>query len=339
MAHQNRVGAGMILIVGAGAVGTTLAGYLMAAHQPVRLLIRDRYTAKCQSMPQLTVDNGAGSAPLMVPKPELTTRLDLSGVGYLMICVKYACLDEILSQLPSTLPHGLTLVSTLNGISAFRRMRERYPADRVANMTIMFNAQLLSPLHTQITTRPQVIIDRAHPKMLALFTGSNMQVSAADGQATAWGKLLINLANAVCAITHSTAKDLLTQRDMRAIYTAALDEAVGVIRHAGIAFQFPLPLPYRLYRQILLHGGPLSWWLAKTRNGLQAGSYPSMVADMEIGRRTEVDQINGEIVALGRARNWPAPINEEIVRLVRSLEGNRSPPYLRPAELRARLRV
>jgi 2-dehydropantoate 2-reductase len=283
------------------------------------------------------VDKGAGSTPLMVPKPELATRLDLSGVEYLMICVKYASLDEILSQLPSTLPHGLTLVSALNGISALRRMRERYPPDRVANMTIMFNAQLLSPLHTQITTRPQVIIDRAHPKLLGLFTDSNMQASAADGQATAWGKLLINLANAVCAITHSTAKDLLTQRDMRAIYTAALDEAVGVIAHAGIDFQFPLPLPYRFYRQVLLHGGPLSWWLAKAKNGLQEGSYPSMVADMEIGRKTEVDQINGEIVALGRAQNWPTPINEEIVRLVRSLEGNHSPPYLKPSELRARL--
>lgn len=337
MTHQNTVHAGMILIVGAGAVGTTLAGYLMAAHQPVRLLIRDRDATKCQSTPQLHVDKAAGSAPLIVPKPELTTKLDLSGVDCLLICVKYAALDEVLSQLPATLPRGLTLVSTLNGISALPRIKQRYPAARVANMTIMFNAQLLAPLHTQITTKPQVIIDSSYPELLGLFDNSNVQVRRADGQATAWGKLLINLANAVCAITHSTAKDLLTQRDMRAIYTAALDEAVGLIVHAGIPFQFPLPLPYRLYRQILLRGGPLSWWLAKAGNGLQQGSYPSMVADIENGRKTEVDQINGEIVALGRAQKLPTPINDAIVDLVRSFEGNRSPPYLKPSELRARL--
>lgn len=327
----------MILIVGAGAVGTTLAGYLMAAHQPVRLLIRDRDTAQCQSMSHLTVDKVAGSAPLIVPKPELTTRLDLSGVDHLLICVKHPALEEVLLQLPPTLPQGLTLVSTLNGISALPRIKQRYPADRVANMTIMFNAQLLSPLHTQITTKPLVIIDSAYPKLLGLFDNGDMQVRRADGQATAWGKLLINLANAVCAITHTTFKDLLTQRDMRAIYAAALDEAVGLLVHAGIPFQFPMPLPRQLYRQLLLHGGPLSWWLAKAKNGLQEGSYPSMVVDIEVGRKTEVDQINGEIVALGRAQKWPTPINDELVNLVRSLEGSFPPAYLKPLALRARL--
>lgn len=327
----------MILIVGAGAVGTTLAGYLMAARQPVRLLIRERDAARYQSLSQLTVDKAAGSAPLVVPKPEFATRLDLSAVDHLLLCVKYASLDEVLSLLPATLPRGLTLVSTLNGVSALSRIRMRFPAARVANMTIMFNAQWLSPLHTQITTKPQVIVDRAYPELPGLFNNSSMQVRRGNGEATAWGKLLINLANAVCAITHSSAKDLLTQRDMRAIYTAALDEAVGVMAHAGIPFQFPLPLPYRIYRRILLHGGPLSWWLAKAKNGLQEGSYPSMVADMDNGRKTEVDQINGEIVALGRAQKWPTPVNDEIVNLVRSLEGKRSPPYLKASALRARL--
>jgi 2-dehydropantoate 2-reductase len=290
-------------------------------------------------MSQLTVDKVFGTAPLVVPKPELTTKLDVSGVDYLLICVKHAALDEVLLQLPSTLPRGLTLVPTLNGISALPLIRQRYPADRVANMTIMFNAQLLSPLHTHITTKPLVIIDSADPKLLGLFDNSNMQVEKADGRATAWGKLLINLANPVCAITHKTFKDLLTQRDMRAIYTAALDEAVGLLSHAGIPFQLSMPWPYKLFRRILLHGGPLSWWLAKVKNGIQEGSYPSMVVDIEIGRKTEVDQINGEIVALGRAQKWPTPINGELVNLVRSLEGNLSPAYLKPSELGARLRI
>jgi 2-dehydropantoate 2-reductase len=333
------VGASMILIVGAGAVGTTLAGYLMAAGQSVRLLIRDRDIAKYHATPQLTVEKVAGGAPLTVPKPELTTKLDLVGVDNLLICVKFAALDEVLSQLPSPLPPGLTLVSTLNGIGALRRLKGRYSVDRVANMTVMFNAQLLSPLHAQITTKPQIIIGSADPRLLALFDSSGMQVKNANGEATAWGKLLINLANAVCAITHTTVKDLLTQADLRAIYVAVVDEAVGLIEHAGIPYQLPMPVPYPLYREILLRGGPLAWWFAKARNGLQDGSYPSMVADLEGGRKTEVDQLNGEIVDLGRAQKSPTPINDAIVALVRSFEGKLAPAYLKPSELRARLGV
>lgn len=230
-------------------------------------------------------------------------------------------------------------MSTLNGIGALRRLKECYPVDRVANMTIMFNAQLLAPLRAQITTKPQVIIGSADPRLLALFDNSGMQVKHANGEATAWGKLLINLANAVCAITHTTVKDLLTQADLRAIYTAVLDEAVGLIEHAGIPYQLPMPVPYPLYRQILLRGGPLAWWFAKARNGVQDGSYPSMVADVEGGRTTEVDQLNGEIAALGRSQKLPTPINDAIVALVRSLEGKLPPAYLKPSELRARLGV
>jgi 2-dehydropantoate 2-reductase len=327
----------MILIVGAGAVGTTLAGYLLAARQQVRLLIRDRDAAKYQAASHLTVEKVAGGAPLIVSKPELPAKLDLADVDYLLICVKFAALDEILSRLPASLPPGVTLVSTLNGVGALRRLKERYPADRVVNMTIMFNAQLLAPLHAKITTNPQVIIGSADARLLGLFNGSGMQVKRANGEATAWGKLLINLANAVCAITHTTVKDLLTQPDLRAIYAAVLDEAVGLIEHAGIAYQLPMPVPYPLYRQFLLRGGPLAWWFAKVRNGVQDGAYPSMVADVEGGRKTEVEQLNGEIVALGRAQKLPTPINDVIVDLVRGFEGKHRPPYLEPSELRARL--
>ena len=141
----------------------------------------------------------------------------------------------------------------------------------------------------------------------------------------------------VCALTHSTAKDLLTLADLRAIYAAVLDEAVCLLEQAGIAYQLPMPLPYRLFRQIILHGGPLPWWIARVRNGLQEGSFPSMVADIEAGRTTEVAQLNGEIVSLGRAHKRPTPVNAGIVDLVRAFEGRVPPPYLTPAELRARL--
>ena len=329
----------MILVVGAGAVGTTLAAYLTAAGQPVRLLIRERDLASFQAVPQLTVDRQAGGAALTVAKPGFATEMDLTDVDHLLLCVKYSALDDVLSQLPQTLPPGLTLVSTLNGVSALPRLRQRYPADQVANMTVMFNVQLLSPLHSLITTKAQIIIDSADSRLPGLFSNSGMEVKRASGEAVAWGKLLLNLANAVCAMTHSTAKDLLTVPDLRAIYAAVLDEAVALIERAGISYALPMPLPYKLFRQLILHGGPLPWWIARFRNGLQEGSYPSMVADVERGRPTEVEQLNGEIVNLGRAQHRPAPVNSAIVELVHGFEGRQPPPYLTPAELRARLGI
>jgi 2-dehydropantoate 2-reductase len=330
----------MVLIVGAGAVGTILAAYLAAAHRPVKLVIREKDVPKFETARQLTVERvGRGRPPLEVHKPALTTALDLEGIEYLLICVKFPALEDLLKQLPDKLPAGLTVVSTLNGVGALRRVRERFPDSAVAGMTVMFNGQMLEPLHARITTKPQVLIGSDDEKLLGLFGDSGMQVIRARGESAAWGKLLINLANAVCAITHTTFKDLLTDPDMRAIYAAVLDEAVGTLEHAGIHYQMPMPLPYAVYRGLLLHGGPLPWWLAKIRNGLQEGSYPSMVADVEAGRPTEVGQLNGEIVCLGQELKQPAPHNARILSLVQKMEGKAPPPYLTPAELRTRLGV
>jgi len=204
-------------------------------------------------------------------------------------------------------------------------------------MSIMFNGQLLGPLHAQITTMPFVIVGSDDPKLLSLFGESGMAVKRAHGESAAWGKLLINLANAVCALTHMTFKDLLTRSDLREVYAVVLDEAVTTLQRAGIRYQLPMPIPYPIYRRLLRHGGPIPWWFAKARNGLQPGSYPSMVADVEQGRQTEVGQLNGEIVALGAERGMPTPNNSRIVELVREMEGRVPPPYLTPFELRNRL--
>lgn len=328
----------MILIVGPGAVGTILATHLAAAGQKLTLLIRDKDAARYQRAPQLQVDRVDGRPPLIAPKPPLTTKLALDGVDYLFLCVKFPDLEPLLDALPP-LPPGLTLVSTLNGVAAIRRIRERFPNQNAVCMSVMFNGQMLEPLHAQITTKAQVLIGSEDARLLGAFAGSGMEVVAARGESAAWGKLLINLANAVCALTHTTFRDLLSQRDLRAVYTAVLDEAVAALDAAGLAYHLPMPIPYGLYRRILRYGGPLPWWFARARNGLQDGAYPSMVADIETGRRTEIAQLNGEIVMLGEKIGRPTPVNAKIVSLIRAIEGRGRPEALAPQALRAKLGI
>ena len=325
----------MVLIIGPGAVGTILAAYLSRAGQPVNLLIREKYRAGFEAAPALRVDRVGGST-LTAPKPVFTTSLDLTGVDTVMVCVKFPDLDALLTQLPP-LPANLTLISALNGVAASRLIRQRLPAAKIVTMSVMYNGQLLAPLHAQLTTNPQVIIGSEDQKLLSLFDGSGMQVKRARGDDGAWGKLLINLANAVCALTHTTFKDLFTQHDLRAIYAGVLDEAIGLMEKSGVPYQLPMPLPYPAFRAMLLHGGPLPWWVAKLKNGVQEGAYPSMVADLDSGRKTEVDQLNGEIVRLGLEHRTPTPVNAKIVELVHELEAQKGAKYLQPKDLRTRL--
>jgi len=333
----------MILLIGAGAAGSVLITYLSrAAREPLRLYMRDKDRTAMTGAPQAQVDSVDGRPLLTAPKPELVGSTDLSGVSYLFLCVKFGDLERVLDGLPSPaeFPKSCTVVSTLNGIEALRVLRRRLPGVRIVPMTIMYNAQWLGPLHAQITTKPVVVLGgEPDARLQASLAGSGMQVLVAQGDEAVWGKLLINLANAVCAITHSSAHELLTLPALREVFVAVLEEALTVLNQSGVAYQWPMPIPFKAYRALLKHGGPVGWWLAKTKNGLRKGSYPSMVSDVEQGRPTEVIQLNGEIARLGAEHSIDTPLASQIVSLVQELVNRKPPRYLSPEQLRQALGI
>lgn len=326
----------MMTLAGAGAVGITLATQLAAAGKPLRLYARDKDREPFARAGGLRLERPRGGA-LLAPLPPLTETLYDADTRYLLIATKFGALDGLLDTLGQP-PPELTLVSTLNGVRALPRIRERLPGVKAVALSIMFNAQLLGPLHAQLTTKPAVILADGDATLHQLLAGTGLAVSRASGEQACWGKLLINLANALGALTFSTFRDLLSNPDLRVLMAAVIEEAVDRLEAAKIDFKLPMPLPHRAYRQLLLHGGPLPWWLARAKNGLDDGAYPSMVSDVRAGRETEVRQLNGEIAALGEKLNWPAPINARLVQLVEALDRS-APSRLSPLELRRLLGV
>ncbi len=329
--------AGQNLIIGAGAVGTVIAAYLLQAGRPVSFYLREKDLTAYQGKQELRLDRASGAASMVTPAPMLVTDLTLRDVENVFICVKHPALAGVIASLPHPLPAGVRLISCLNGVGIAQHLRTAFPGANVANLTIMFNAQLPQALHAQITTRAEVYLASEDAVLFDLFTGSGMTVRKAAGEAAAWGKLLINLNNAICAITHTTFKDMLLKKDMTAAFVRVLDESVAVLERAGIPYTLVLPISYPAYRRLLLYGGPLPWWFARIRNGLTAASYPSMVSDIERGRPTEIEQLNGEIVRLGQKIGMPTPVNAKVIELIRAIEGRPPERYLTPRELRLAL--
>ena len=322
----------MILIVGAGAVGTILATHLAAAGRDVGLYARAKDVERFGGVEHVRTDvPDEGRPALVAPRPKLVTTLDLAGVDVLVIGVKFPDLEALLAQLADPIPPRCTLVSTLNGVAPLRVIRAARPAARVVPMSVMMHGQLLGPLHARLATRAEIVLGDPDPALVASFENTGMIVKSAHGEEAVWGKLLINLANAICALTRTTFKDLFLDPDLRRVYVAVLDEATGALDAAGIGWKLPLVLPYRMYRGALLHGGPTPWWFAKYRNGVREGAYPSMVADVENGRVTEVEQLNGEVVRLGRQTGFPTPVNAALVRLIGH---GGTPPKFDPEALR-----
>ncbi len=326
-----------IHVIGAGAVGTILAAHLAETRHSPRLIVREQDLDRMASVDCLRVDRVTAHGCLEVPKPAISTQYEFSPGDVVLICVKHRDLDSIRQRLEESGVEELILVPCLNGVSAAACLRRHFPKAEVALLTIMFNAQLLEPLHARLTTKPEVLLNSSNRMLFQLLSESGLVVKQAETESVAWGKLLINLANALCALTHTTFKDVLTEPDMRRCFVRVLDEATSIMDKAGIRYDLPIAMPYRVYRMFIQHGGPIPWWFARMKNGLTESAYPSMVADIECGKKTEVIQLNGQIVDMAKEHGLNAPVNGLIVEMVTALHGEPQDYFLSPRALRERI--
>lgn len=319
----------MFNIIGAGAVGSSLMAYLVAAGHEVRLYARSKDEptfAACDSVRVQTVKGGQ----VRVARPALTASLLNNDCPVLVLATKFAALDALIQQLRDEgAGDGADwcLLSTLNGISSLPKLRRAFPAAQVLPLTIMFNAQLTAPLQTTLTTKPRVVLGGGGSAvaLLQALKRTELTVQSAAGEQAVYGKLLINLGNALGTLTHSTFRDLFSDPALRRAQVAVMDEAVACFEQNQRAWRLPAPLPYAVYRSLLLHGGPLPWWMAKINNGLGDGAYPSMVSDFRQGKPTEIDQLNGEILRLAAATGGSAPVNAAVVELLRGRTASQAP--------------
>ena len=128
--------------------------------------------------------------------------------------------------------------------------------------------------------------------------------TAYDIRPHVWGKLIANAAiNPVGALLDRENGVILQDDDAAALARAIALEAATVAQESRIKLLFADPWSY--VREIVQQ---------------TAGVQSSMASDLAAGRRTEIDQINGALVAAGRRVGVPTPYNDAMVRLIKARE-------------------
>jgi 2-dehydropantoate 2-reductase len=117
-----------------------------------------------------------------------------------------------------------------------------------------------------------------------------------------WGKLVINAAmNATCALTGASGEAALASEAAYEWVGLVAQETAAVAQALGVAL--PYADPAARVRQHCQDVGP---------------SKPSMLQDMERGRPTEIDAINGAVVRAGARLGVPTPYNQALMLLVKA---------------------
>jgi 2-dehydropantoate 2-reductase len=145
-------------------------------------------------------------------------------------------------------------------------------------------------------------------------------IEVQDFLSVQWGKLLLNLNNPINALSDLPLKTQLSQRAYRRCLADSIEEAVGVLHAAGIEpakigriGPRRLPMLLRLPDFIFAR-------LAKTMLRIDPEARSSMWEDLQAGRRTEVDYLNGAVVKLAESIGRDAPLSRRVVQLMRQAE-------------------
>ena len=279
-------------------------------------------------MPGSTSDSSGGPASLKKsPITDLkygTEPEALRQAEIIALCVKSGATADAAQDIAAHASPGATVISFQNGISNVEVLR-REMGDRftIVRGMVPYNVAYLGDGRFHKGVAGDLFAeDRPDMRSFADAIGqSPASLNLSDNMmGIAWGKLLINLNNAVNALSGKTLVEELHNREYRRVFAASMREGLRLLDKAGVSPAKVGAVGPKLLPMVI--GAP-DWLfnnLFVKAWKIDAKARSSMADDIAAGRRTEVDYINGELVALADRLGTDAPINRKIVDLIRRAE-------------------
>jgi 2-dehydropantoate 2-reductase len=326
-----------ISVLGAGSIGCFIGGAWQSAGLPVTFIGRPRLSQDIDRH-GLTISDYSGWE-VRLPAGSVDYRcgpeaLDCADV--IVVAVKSGDTAEAAAEIDRNGRDGATVISLQNGISNVEVLEQRLKGRfEVARGMVGYNVVYLGDgrfhkavagdLWTESRNATRELSERVGGGPAALKLSRDMLNLA-------WGKLLINMNNAVNALSGRTLLGELQKRDYRRVFAAAIREGLRLLSRAEIEPAQVGPVPFPLLVRILESPD----WLFNNFFfrvwKIDPNARSSMSDDLTIGRKTEVDYLNGELIRLAERLHLGAPVNRAIVDLVHLAEGGASP--LAPKALR-----
>lgn len=331
-----------IVVFGAGSIGVYIGAALRRAGLPAVLFGRARLAEEINRY-GLTISDQSGRVYRLDARDAgyATDPESLRGAELAFVTVKSADTRAAGETLRPLLAPNAVVVSFQNGVRNGDALREAFAgsAVRVLDGMVPYNVLHKGEGRFHCGTSGYLMIaasaDDASAQALAALDAAGLEAKSAPNlKAVLWGKLLLNLNNPINALAGVPLRTELGDRRYRRILAAVIREAIGVLK----ATQTPIARAGRMIPTLAPAILDLPDWLffrvAAPMVKIDPEARSSMWEDLSRGRKTEIDFLNGEIIALAREHGLAAPLNGAIVELIRQAEAaGAGSPQLGPAEL------
>jgi len=308
------------LVCGAGALGSGFGGMLASAGHEVALLGRDPHMAAIREKGLLVTGiwGDHSSRPHAATDPD---DIPWQPEAVLVTTKSYDTEAAVRAVLPC-LAEDTLVASLQNGVGNEETIGRIAGEGRVVGAMVITGFEITGPGRVAVTVsadssklgRMPSGCDERVRELARVLDEARVPTEAVENiRAYLWGKVLYNAAlNPLGAVLRVNYGRLAADPSW-SIIQRIVGEAFRALEAEGVALLWESADEYLKY--LWEHQLPAT-----------ADHRPSMLQDIERGRRTEIDYISGAIVDLARNHGLEAPTNEGLVALVKFLERGASAP-------------
>ncbi|QOZ29221.1 2-dehydropantoate 2-reductase [Bradyrhizobium sp. CCBAU 51753] len=325
-------------IAGAGSIGCFVGGMLAAAGRRVALLARPRVVEEITTNGLRVTNYDGAEQKLAADRLILADDPSIfADAQMVLVTVKSADTGEMAELIARHAAPDTVVVSLQNGVGNVPVLRERLAGRSVLGGMVPFNVVALGDGRFHRSTSGDIVIANDDAGTAARLSVPGLAIRATrniDG--VQWGKLIVNLNNALNALSDIPLRQQLAQRNWRRLFADQMAEGLAAVRAEGIAPVSPTPLPSSWMPPLLrLPDAVFEMLLGRTMK-IDPEARSSMWEDLQRGRRTEIDYLQGVITAIADRRGLDAPLSRRVIALVRQAEANgKGSPGLTPEQIRA----
>lgn len=302
------------LIVGAGALGSVFGGLLQHEGHSVAFTGRgphfEQITTQGLSIDGIWGEYSVGPA---------TRHTDHSGqYEAIFLCVKSFDTQEACRRVSGLLAPGGIVVSVQNGLGNLEIIAREFGQEHTIGARVIFGAQVMQPGLVRVTVYAEPVLVGAtaaeYPRQTLAQAVEHLDRAGIptrqvdDILTQIWGKVLYNCAlNPLGAILGVPYGVLGDDSDTRELMRLIIEEIYRVAAGRDITLGHA-------------HADAYFSFFLENLLPATASHWPSMWQDLQAGRRTEIEALNGAICRYGEAAGVPTPYNDAVSRLVRFLE-------------------
>lgn len=325
-----------IAIIGAGAVGSALGALLHRAGENVILIARTAHAAAIRQH-GIRVDGDAGDFIAPVEAAEtLNSRPNLA-----LLTVKT---QDVVAAVKANQPFldGVPVVTFQNGVRSDELVATILPREQILSAVVLMHVTYLLPGKVTVVYRGQLMLGRpfglrdSELEDIARVLNQAVPTRVTDNVKGAhWLKLIVNLNNALPAITNLPLREVYANAFLRNLAVGLVREGLRVVSRANIRLESLPDVSVGLSRLISWMPSGVAGRIAAAKVRQLTTTWSllgSTLQSIQRGRPAEIDYLNGEIAELGKRLREATPLNSKIVELVHQVE--RTGQFLLAEEIR-----